>query len=647
MSLTINSITIYSYDGDHRTLTFKKSGLNIITGRSKTGKSSIIDIIDYCFGRSECYIAEGIIRQYVSWFSVEVSNDEDTLFVARRNPGQTQNTSPDIYVRRGKYGFPPNYPDLEKNIAEEGLVPLLSKFAGISENEHRPITGTRRPLKATIRHALFLCIQKQDEIDSRERLFHRQGDQHIPQAIKDTIPYFLGAVDENHFIKQAQLDVARAELRELESIVSSQEQVANNSMNQVRRFLNDGKRVGIIDQTFESIDIEEILNVLNRSIDINVASTDLTSDFGATINRLQDEQTTLRDRLSEVTEEIRATNLFLSEKSAFSKESTEHAARLSSIGLYKKIPESDSICPICESTLEYENTTTHNINESLKQIKENLSYVAVESPHLQNQLSNLEVKRSELENSLVASQSALEQAYTADARARAQRDMILERARVIGRISAFLEQTGRQEDNVDVLAQIARAKLNVEALERALNADEAGQRLDTFLSLISKKMSEYAQRLEIEHGSESVRLDLKKLTVVADTPTGPISLDRMGSGENWIGYHVLTHLALHAHLRSQNRPVPGFLIFDQPSQGHYPPDQDQEGSLQPLRDADRRAVHRLFELMYEVAEEIGEGFQVIVLDHAHLQDDWFEGAIIEEWRKGSFLVPEEWINNPI
>jgi len=182
MSFTINSITLYSYDGDQRTVTFKKSGLNIITGRSMTGKSSLIDIIEYCFGRGECNVAEGTIRQHVSWFAVEIENRDDVLFIARRNPGPTLNTSADIYIRRGKFDALPIYPDLQKNIAEEGLTPLLSQFAGIAENEHRPISGTRRPLRATIKHALFLCIQDQNEIDSRERLFHRQADDFIPQV---------------------------------------------------------------------------------------------------------------------------------------------------------------------------------------------------------------------------------------------------------------------------------------------------------------------------------------------------------------------------------------------------------------------------------------------------------------------------------
>ena len=645
MSFTIKSITVYSYAGDQRTVDFKSSGLNILTGKSKTGKSSIIDILDYCFGRSECYVAEGVIRQHVSWFAVEIMNEEDTLLVARRNPGPSQRTNPDIYIRRGSFAELPIYPELQKNITEDALIPLLSRFAGISENEHRPISGTRRPLEATIRHALFLCIQKQDEIDSRERLFHRQGDQFIPQSIKDTIPYFIGAIDEDHFIKQAELDVARSELRALETTVAARKQAAKNSTRQIRTFLNDGKRVGIIEQTYESSDIDDIFETLKKSIQVDVRSTNIFTDSGDTIIKLQDEQKTLRERLSGTVEEARATRLFLNEQSAFAKESSEQAARLASIDLYKVDDENQGeVCPICDSSLEHPVPTVSQINGSLENIKHSLARVGLESPHLQSQLKILEEKRSQLEQSLVASQKSLEEAYKADARAKGQREMIIERSRIIGRIGAFLEQAGKSEDDDGLEKKIEAAKVKVAALEQLMNADEVGQRLDTFLSLISKKMSDYAQRLEIEHGSESVRLDLKKLTVIADTPTGPISLNRMGSGENWIGYHVLTHLALHHHLRQQNRPVPGFVIFDQPSQGHYPPDADGDELVEPLDDADRRAVHKLFELMNDVANEIGGGFQVIVLDHAHLHDDWFEKAIVEEWRKGNFLVPPKWIN---
>ena len=90
MSFTLRSVSVYSTSGECRIVKFRKSGLNILTGWAKTGKSSIIDILDYCFGRSECYVAEGVIRQHVSWYGVEIENKKDVLFIGRRNPGSRQ-----------------------------------------------------------------------------------------------------------------------------------------------------------------------------------------------------------------------------------------------------------------------------------------------------------------------------------------------------------------------------------------------------------------------------------------------------------------------------------------------------------------------------------------------------------------------------
>ncbi|MDE2715643.1 MAG: DUF3732 domain-containing protein, partial [Chloroflexota bacterium] len=171
-----------------------------------------------------------------------------------------------------------------------------------------------------------------------------------------------------------------------------------------------------------------------------------------------------------------------------------------------------------------------------------------------------------------------------------------------------------------------------------VNLVDVEERVITFLNLIADFMTQYAGALELEHAQGRIRLDLKRLSVVAETVAGPIPLYRIGSGENWVGYHVATMLALHRWFRNQRRPVPGFLVLDQPSQAHYPPDTDVDS----VEDADRQAVHRLFKLMNEASAEIGQEFQLIVLDHARFEDDWFEAAIVEEWRGGAGLIPEGW-----
>ena len=61
-------------------------------------------------------------------------------------------------------------------------------------------------------------------------------------------------------------------------------------------------------------------------------------------------------------------------------------------------------------------------------------------------------------------------------------------------------------------------------------------------------------RLGLEHGDNPLRLDLKQLTVIADTLDGPLSLAQMGSGENWVGYHVAAHLNLRRLFKRRTVP---------------------------------------------------------------------------------------------
>jgi hypothetical protein len=63
-------LILYNRDGDVKELQFRAGALNILTGASKTRKSAIIDIVDYCTGRSECNVADGVIRKYVGWYAL-------------------------------------------------------------------------------------------------------------------------------------------------------------------------------------------------------------------------------------------------------------------------------------------------------------------------------------------------------------------------------------------------------------------------------------------------------------------------------------------------------------------------------------------------------------------------------------------------
>lgn len=190
--------------------------------------------------------------------------------------------------------------------------------------------------------------------------------------------------------------------------------------------------------------------------------------------------------------------------------------------------------------------------------------------------------------------------------------------------------------------RVEALRSTVQDMEQRLDPDAEREQVVSRLNVIGDDMTEWAGKLALEHTGGRVRLDAYGLTVVADTADGPVPLERMGSAGNWVGYHLVTHLALHRWFVEQARPVPRFLMIDQPTQAFYPPDVD-DGSVEDIGDADRQAVAGMFELMHEVAQQLAPNLQIIVMDHANLEVEWFQEAIVEEWRHGTKLVPEAWL----
>jgi len=179
-------------------------------------------------------------------------------------------------------------------------------------------------------------------------------------------------------------------------------------------------------------------------------------------------------------------------------------------------------------------------------------------------------------------------------------------------------------------------------LEVELSDERVRERLESMTSILGQRMTHWARDLGLEHSKYPLRLDLKNLTVVADTADGPVPMSRMGSGENWVGYHLIAHLALHHWFVQRARPVPRFLFLDQPSQVYFPAEKDVEGSMSLIAEDDRVAVSRMFRLVFDVVKEVAPGLQVIMTEHADINEDWYQGAVVERWRGGLKLVPEEW-----
>ncbi|NNM86854.1 MAG: DUF3732 domain-containing protein [Phycisphaerales bacterium] len=642
MTIQIIDIVLFSHHGEQRVLSLRTGALNIITGSSKTGKSALIAIVDYCFGADQCAVPEGPIRRSVSWFGLRLQLPHGQAFIARRCPSPNASSSEDCFVDMGSEISIPIAANIRHTTNTKGIEALLSGWCGIMENLHEPPPGqTRRPLSATVRHAIALCFQPQDEIIQRRHLFHGTSDNFVSQAFKDTFPYFLGAVDDAFVQKREQLRRLREQLRVYERQLGEINSLRGGGVSKAAAILAQARDNGLTDEAPE--EWEQIIAALGRVAALPLSQIDGTTPYGDEFARLSGERQKLIGEQRRLKDEIALARAFERDENGFSREVSEQRARLVSINIFDG-QGPDHVCPLCSRELTQDSLppTVSQIQKALEETSFRLKSVINAKPHIQKAIADVESDLANVQAALKINQMEMEAVRISDDRLQEMHDMAGKQAHVLGRISLYLESMPEIPD-INALATLA-AQLRgaCMSLEDELSDEKVRSRIESIASVLSVRMTKWAKELYLEHSESPLRLDFKKLTIVADTADGPVPMDRMGSGENWVGYHLIAHLALHEWFVERKRPVPAMLFLDQPSQVYFPPEKDREGSLEAGTEEDRVAVTRMFKLVYDVAQALAPNLQIIVTEHADISDPWYQSSVIERWRDGKKLVPDNW-----
>lgn len=621
--------------------------MNIITGDSKTGKSALISIVDYCLGSSSCAVPEGVIRNNVAWYGVRFTDGASEHFVARRSPDAGRSTTSDAHYAVGATVTPPNASEISATTNIDSVVERLTAVVGIGLNLHEPPEGqTRAPITAKLRHALAFVFQTQNEICQPGFLFHKQSDNWVAQSIKDTLPYFLGAVDDDYVAKKAKLRDLRRQLRDRERSLSRLEAIAGEGIGGAASLVTEARDAGLINTdsapaTWEDA-VSELRSAMNASPEEQLSRYEENVEQ-AELGRLSGQRVQLREQLRRQQDELDAMRSLLDDEGGYSKETGEHVSRLSSLRIFAAT--NTGCCPLCDQPTADRMPTTLQLKSELDRASSQLGSVAKHTPGLEALIVEQEAKLAETRRLLKEHRNVMEALRRSDDRLNELRDTASRRALVIGRISLFLETLPQIADSSDLRREVEQLQAEVDRLEADLSDEKLQERLDSMLSVIGKKLTTWAERLEHEHAGNPFRLDARRLQLVADAETevGPIPMDRMGSGANALCCHIIAYLALHMWFVRKSRPVPRFLFLDQPSQVYFPAERDVGGSVAVLDDEDRVAVIRIFELIRDVVAELSPGLQIVITEHADVTEDWYQDAVIERWRRGAALIPAEWV----
>ncbi len=153
-------------------LKFGTEAVNVVSGLSKTGKSAVIPIIDYCLGSDTCTIPVDTIRDRCSWFGVIVTTERGQVLFARREPG-AQRTTGDMFVINAAEVEPPEVID-QKNSTVDAVKRSLDELAGLTQLDFEP-ERPNSPFKGrpSFRDLMAFTFQPQNIVANQNILFFK------------------------------------------------------------------------------------------------------------------------------------------------------------------------------------------------------------------------------------------------------------------------------------------------------------------------------------------------------------------------------------------------------------------------------------------------------------------------------------------
>jgi hypothetical protein len=642
--MQIQKIILYNKIGEQRVLSFNLGKVNIISGESKSGKTALIGILDYCLASNSCDISEGKIKDTVSYFAIIAEfNDGEKTFIARQNPNiKKVNAVSTVCLIRNVGKEIPSYSDITPNFNIDSLKEFLSRKIGINENIHVPDSLTREPLKANFKHSRFYCYQPQYLVADPNQLFYNQNKDFVPQSIKDTLPYFLGAINEESLSIESEITQIRKDLNKLVREKRESEKIKSEGVNQAYSLIEEAKEIGLIKNANRPDTEDEAYNILVEISKWEYKPLEVKSESNVT-KELIEQRNELRIELNKVEDNLKAARDFTKTTLGYNNEVQQQEIRLSSINILglNEFEGNNEICPLCSSSLQVPTPSVKQLNESLNQLKDDLKSTKLESPRLQAYIETLKQEEDEVKSNLQNIENSISSIYQENEKARTLRDLNIRRGKILGRISLFLESSRITAIDNELDLKIENLQSQIKRLESQVDTDSEKERLLSILNKINLQMSKWVNQLDVEYQDSPIRFDLNKLTIYVDTDKKPIALPQIGSGANWVAYHLLILFALQKHFIQNDRPTPRFIVFDQPTQVYYPPGSNDD-IVEVGQSSDDIAVNKMFNFMIDVVDSLSPNLQVIVTDHAYLTDDRFKNSVIEIWRKGEKLIPEEW-----
>ena len=631
-------------------------GLNIITGRSSTGKSAIIELFDYCTGSADNTIPSGVITENASLYFVVLYKNDSQLVIAREQAGRTRKLffkiepqNLEIDKLNSSYFGDEYYIDIN-TFKEE-----LGHFFGIeiSNMDETDNSINRKAVKKghpSFRNMISFMLQHQNLVANKHSLFYRFDEKEKRDRIIDEFKIFAGFVDQHYYILSQELEEYKIKLDKFQNEKSRFETNKKDKCT----YLDELK------EAYYTISGNELFSGIDsmHMLDAPQIYLDKLRALPIVVNEDSEQYK------YQYTELVRKKNLLLAQKRDITLKlekvisSIEYAKSYAeTIDRYNPIKEaikSNSECPFCHNrnggivteanklakAINWLNSELrrspmridsflpkkHEYEKDLQEIKQQIRLV-------NNEISKINEINKSLENDRSLEEQSLKIKLQIENELEWSRDKSI----------SFDEEKFK-----DIKKRIEEIE---EVLQKTYNVEHKLKEAESF---INQTMNEIGRKLDFEASYQPINLcfDIHtfELYHLKDNNT-KVYLRSMGSGANWLYSHICLFLAMLKYFASlgDKALVPSILFLDQPSQVYFPATVDvneKEFDAKELKklenksaDEDLKAVTNLFIQIINVINSIKEDYgfipQIIISDHAdHLDlgEYKFNNYVVCRWR---------------
>jgi hypothetical protein len=650
----LHKIVLYSHDGRRHDVPengFKAAGVSIIIGDSNTGKSAILEIINYCLGASECEIADYIKRR-CSWVGIQFRRAGQFLLLCRQIPAGSRKSTDAYFLKAGTVDNLPEGKDALRTMGAAGLEHFEQALGiGALKLEDQTTPGG---FSVSVRHCAPYSLVRDDVIINKSVLVSGSRDEKKARHVRETLPYFLGHVTEDAIRVREQLRRRRAELRAREGELAQRQLIANEGSLRLTSFIDKARSLGLIPAT-AAVDTPAqqraaLLAVAEFRVSTRAAAPE--SERYALDERIAD----FRRRLLQLQERRRAVLQSTKDASAFWSAASGQHGRLQALDLLDDSHEPHA-CPICSANLSQRAEPTRTLRTAMQALQRDIGEATYDRPRLDRYLLELDEEIDTLKLDQERDTKRLDELIKLDTALQRDRGLDEARLRLAGQVEFYLASTNLEDLSVEE-GEVERLRTIVAGLEQEAAGVNIADDMNDDAVILSAGMKDVIAKLPFaaEYREAVPIFDWKTLQVhLRVDGKRKVPMSSIGSDENYLAIHLAFFLSIQKLFAARNRPVLQFIILDQVTRPYFPDDQytqiveltsqgEAPDEVPPARQLSDEVgkVKRIFDMLFRESA-MPNAPQIIICEKANFRrDPTYQAAIVTFWASPHGMVPDDW-----